>query len=227
MNKILVVEDDTILNKTLSYNLMAEGYDVESVFTVKAAMQFIEVKKYDLVVLDINLPDGNGFDLCGKIKLYCEDTAVVFLTAKDMESDMIRGYELGAIDYITKPFHISVFQKKVKAMFRMITSQCKDYYDDGYLQIDFLGMTASMGGNIIVFTPMEYRTLNIFTKNTKIVLTRQTLLEKLWDIDRNFVDEHTLTTTISRIRSKIEKGEKQYIKTVYGMGYMWVGGVGK
>lgn len=224
MKKILVVEDDTLLNKTLSYNLTTEGYAVESAFSAAEAEHYVDTREYDLVVLDINLPDGNGFDLCRSIKENHTDTAVIFLTANDMESDMIKGYELGAVDYVTKPFPISVFQKKIKAMFRMLAAQENDCYDDGYLRIDFSTLTASVGDVATTFTPMEYRTLSLFVKNARLILTRRQLLEKLWDIDGNFVDEHTLTTIISRIRSKIETAEHKYIKTSYGMGYQWVGG---
>lgn len=225
MIKILVVEDDALLNKTLSYNLSISGYEVDSALTCSAAKSLTQKKEYDLVILDINLPDGNGFDLCNDIKIMCENAAIVFLTANDMESDMIKGFELGADDYITKPFHISVFQKKVTAILSRITKQTGgDCYDDGNLFIDFSGMTATLTGAPIVFTSTEYRMLKVLAKNPQIVLTRQVLLEKLWDIDGNFVDEHALTSNISRIRGKIETEGFQYIKTVYGMGYMWIGG---
>jgi DNA-binding response OmpR family regulator len=143
-----------------------------------------------------------------------------------MESDMLKGFELGADDYVTKPFPISVFQRKVAAIFNRITKQVGgDCYNDGNLFLDFSGMAATLAGNPIMFTPMEYRMLKVLTNNPQIVLTRQVLLEKLWDIDGNFVDEHALTSNISRIRGKIEINGSQYIKTVYGMGYMWIGGV--
>ena len=181
-----------------------------------------------MIVLDINLPDGNGFDFCRDIKESRPDTAVIFLTANDMESDMLKGYELGADDYVTKPFPISVFQKKVAALLsRMKKMAGGDCYNDGNLLIDFAEMTATRDGESISFTPMEYRLLKILIKNPRTVLTRQILLEKLWDIDGNFVDEHALTSTISRIRSKIENPDHAYIKTVYGMGYMWIGGGNK
>ena len=228
MKKILIVEDDTLLNKTLCYNLTIAGYAVDSAVTAVLAKRLFEKQEYDLAVLDINLPDGNGFDLCRDIKERYEDTAIIFLTANDMESDMIKGFELGADDYVTKPFPISVFQRKIAAIFNRITKQTDgDCYDDGNLFIDFSTMTATLAGNIILFTGAEYRTLKVFAKNPQIVLTRQVLLEKLWDIDGNFVDEHALTSNISRIRNKIETGGFQYIKTVYGMGYMWIGGVKK
>lgn len=228
MKKILVVEDDTLLNKTLSYNLSTAGYDVDSVMSVEGTRKYTQKKEYDLIVLDVNLPDGSGFQLCKEIKSNYENMAIVFLTAHDMESDMLKGFELGADDYITKPFPVSVFLKKVAAILgRMSKQAVSDYFDDGNLFIDLSEMTAALAGNPIFFTPMEYRTLKVFIRNSKIVLTRQVLLEKLWDADENFVDEHALTSNISRIRSKIETADNQYIKTVYGMGYMWIGGVKK
>ena len=226
--RILVVEDDRLLNNTLCYNLSATGYEVDAALTKSVAERFCRKQEYDLIVLDINLPDGNGFDFCRDIKESRPDTAVIFLTANDMESDMLKGYELGADDYVTKPFPISVFQKKVAALLsRMKKLAGGDCYNDGNLLIDFAEMTATRDGESISFTPMEYRLLKILIKNPRTVLTRQILLEKLWDIDGNFVDEHALTSTISRIRSKIENPDHAYIKTVYGMGYMWIGGGNK
>ena len=223
--KILVVEDDQILNTTLCYNLSVLGYEIDAALTKSTAEHLCEKQEYDLIILDINLPDGNGFEFCQDIKEFHPDTAIIFLTANDMESDMLRGYELGADDYVTKPFHISVFQKKVSALMARITKEASsDCYDDGYLFINFSEMTATLGGETVLFTPMEYRLLKVMTKNPQIVLTRKVLLEKLWDIDGNFVDEHALTSAISRIRGKIEKTGKSYIKTVYGMGYIWIRG---
>ena len=210
-----MVEDDRLLNNTLCYNLSAAGYEVDAALTKSVAERFCRKQEYDLIVLDINLPDGNGFDFCRDIKESRPDTAVIFLTANDMESDMLKGYELGADDYVTKPFPMSVFQKKVAALLaRMKKLSGGDCYNDGNLSIDFTEMTATRDGESISFTPMEYRLLKILIKNPRTVLTRQILLEKLWDIDGNFVDEHALTSTISRIRSKIEKADHAYIKTV-------------
>jgi len=225
LKKILVVEDDTLLNKTLCYNLTLADYSADAALSAGAAWRLYEKQKYDLFVLDIALPDGNGFDLCRDIKARHENAAVIFLTANDMESDMLKGFELGADDYVTKPFPISVFQKKIAALFGRITKHTGgDIWGDGNLHIDFSSMTATLAGSPVTLTALEYRMLNVLVKNPQIVLTRQVLLEKLWDIDENFVDEHALTSNISRIRGKIEKGGCQYIKTVYGMGYMWVGG---
>ena len=226
--RILVVEDDKLLNSTLCYNLSMSGYDVDSALSKGAAMRFFAEQTYGLAVLDVNLPDGNGFDLCRAMKKKNPDTAVIFLTARDLESDQLRGFELGADDYVIKPFPISVFQKKVSALLSRIQKQSAiDCYDDGNLFINFSEMSAALAGEDISFTAMEYRILKILTANMQIVLTRRILLEKLWDTDGNFVDEHALTCAISRIRAKIEAGSFQYIKTVYGMGYMWVGGLKK
>ena len=226
--KLLVVEDDRLLNNTLCYNLSAAGYTVDAAMTKSAADDLCKAQDYDLIVLDVNLPDGNGFELCRKIKERRPDTAVIFLTANDMESDMLKGFELGADDYVTKPFPISVFRKKVSALLARIRKQTGgDCYTDGTLSIDFSELTAALAGKSVIFTPLEYRLLKVLVRNPKIVLTRQVLLEKLWDADENFVDEHNLTVAISRIRGKIETDGLQYIKTVYGMGYMWIGGTKK
>ncbi len=225
---LLVVEDDRLLNNTLCYNLSSAGYTVDAAMTKSAADDLCKAQDYDLIVLDVNLPDGNGFELCGKIKERRSDTAVIFLTANDMESDMLKGFELGADDYVTKPFPISVFLKKVSALLARIRKQTGgDCYTDGTLSINFSELTATLAGEPVIFTPLEYRLLKVLVRNPKIVLTRQVLLEKLWDADENFVDEHNLTVAISRIRGKIEADGLQYIKTVYGMGYMWIGGMKK
>ena len=224
--KILVVEDDRLLNNTLCYNLSAAGYEVDAALTKSVAGRFCRKQEYDLIVLDINLPDGNGFDFCRDIKESRPDTAVIFLTANDMESDMLKGYEAGGADYVTKPFSVTVLCRKVAAVFANLELRTPrhDLFDDGFLKIDFSEQRASLAGEPLDFTPKEYRTLFLFVKNPRIILTKRQILEKLWDIDGDFVDEHTLTTIISRIRKKIETDEHKYIKTAYGMGYQWIGG---
>ena len=168
--RILVVEDDRLLNNTLCYNLNTAGYAVDSALTKSAAGSFLTKQDYDLIVLDVNLPDGNGFDFCREVKERRPDTAIIFLTANDMESDMLKGYELGADDYVTKPFPMSVFQKKLAALLSRIAKQSEeDKYNDGTFAIDFKEMTASLEGKALVFTPLEYRLLKIFTKNPQCI----------------------------------------------------------
>ncbi len=226
MKRVLIVEDDNLLNKTLTYNLASDGYKTTAAFNVKSAVFQLSNNEYDLVLLDINLPDGNGYDLCKLIKPEHPDTVVIFLTANDQESDQIRGYEVGAVDYITKPFSIGALQRKISAMFSMLEHHkpAKDIYDDGKLFLDFSEQAASLNGKPLTLSSMEFKMLNLFRKNPKQVLTRGQLLGKLWDVDENYVDEHTLTTAISRIRGKIETDGDTYIKTIYGMGYQWMGG---
>ncbi len=226
MKRILIVEDDNLLNKMLTYNLASEGYETTSVLNARTAAEKLNGNEYDLVLLDINLPDGNGYDLCRLVKPDYPDTVVIFLTANDQESDQIRGYEVGAVDYITKPFSIGALQRKIRAMFAMLEHHrpAKDIYDDGGLFLDFSEQTASLNGKSLSLSSMEFKMLNLFCKNPKQVLTRGQLLERLWDTEENYVDEHTLTTTVSRIRSKIEADGQAYIKTIYGMGYQWMGG---
>ena len=150
----------------------------------------------------------------------------ISLALRDTMNDVAGGIQI----LFTKPFVIGALQRKIKAMFAMLEHHkpAKDIYDDGRLFLDFSEQTASLNGKALSLSPMEFKMLNLFRKNPRQVLTRGQLLEKLWDIDERFVDEHTLTTSISRIRSKIESdGGAPYIKTVYGMGYKWTGGEAK
>lgn len=226
MKHLLIVEDDSLLNKTLCYNLTTDGFAVTSAHSVKTARDQMQTRVFNLALLDVGLPDGDGFTLCGELKTLHPDTPVIFLTANDGELDQLRGYEAGAVDYITKPFSILALQKKIHAMFHLLDAHkpIKDIFNDGKLLLDFSEQTATLSGKALTLSAMEFKVLNLFRKNPKQVLTRTQLLERLWDVDEKFVDEHTLTTTISRIRSKIESEGGRYIKTVYGMGYLWTGG---
>lgn len=227
MKQILIVEDDITMNKMLTNILLAEGYGAVSAYTAEEARRCFQSTVYDLAILDINLPDGSGYELCKAI-LETAHIPVIFLTDNDLEQDMIKGYESGAADYITKPFPNSVLRHKVKAIFSMLESPEKEpphkVYDDGLLMIDFSSLRTVLAGEEIILAPLEYRMLEILTSNKGILLTRQKLLENLWDSQENYVDEHTLTAAISRIRGKIERGGHKYIRTVYGMGYMFTDG---
>jgi len=226
MRSILVVEDDVMLNSGLCYNLELDGYKVVPAHNFEMALEKINCESFDLIILDVNLPDGDGFELCKRIKTV-KNTQVVFLTARDLESDVIEGFDLGADDYITKPFNINILRKKVAAIMNRSEKPInQNLYVYGDLMIDFDRLAAFINNEPIVLTPTEYRILRIFISNQEILLTRQVLLEKLYDVDANFVDEHALTVNINRLRSKIEIGERKYIRTVYGMGYIWTGDKG-
>lgn len=204
LKKILIVEDDQLLNRTLAYNLTSDGYEVISVFNFDSAVRKLRENEFDVALLDINLPDGSGLDLCEEIRNRGQHTYIIFITANDKESDMLKGYEVGGADYVTKPFSVTVLCKKVAAVFANLELRTPrhDLFDDGFLKIDFSEQSASLAGESLDFTPKEYRTLFLFVKNPRIILTKRQILEKLWDIDGDFVDEHTLTTIISRIRKK-------------------------
>ena len=225
-SRILIVEDDILLNRTLGYNLASDGYEVTAAYNYKDAVSHLKAIEFDIALLDINLPDGSGLDLCEEIRGRGQHTYIIFITANDKESDMLGGYEAGGADYITKPFSIAVLCRKLSAVFTNMERRNPrhDLYDDGILKIDFSEQTALLSGEPLDLTPKEYRTLFLFVKNPRMILTKRQLLERLWDIDGDFVDEHTLTTIISRIRKKIETDEHKYIKTAYGMGYQWTGG---
>ncbi len=224
MKTILIVEDDKLLNKTLTYNLKLDGYEVSSMYSYEETIKSIKHDKYDLILLDVNLPDGNGFELCGQIKESNAEAYIIFLTANSRESDMLKGYEVGGADYITKPFSIAVLGKKITAVFKNQEQniQSNSFYDDGVLRIDFSKNVAMYYGKQIEFTPKEFKALCLLYTNRKQIVTKRHFMEKLWSIDDAYIDEHTLTTIISRLRKKIEVEGRRYIKTSYGIGYQWI-----
>ena len=222
MKRILIVEDDITLSNGLRFDLEAENYVINVAYTAKQAIDLVRQKDYNLLVIDVNLPDTSGFELCREVKAE-KDIPIIFLTARDLEKDQMQGFDLGADDYITKPFNMQIFRKRVSAVLKRAARDTRDIYDDGFLIIDFDKLTAVSGNNAISLTPIEYKLLKLFIANIGNVLTRQVLMEKIWDNNGNFVDEHALTVNINRLRSKIESGEHTYIKTIYGMGYQWAG----
>ena len=161
MKKLLIVEDDLVLNRTLAYNLTEEKYDVTSAMGFAEAVECLKKKEFDVALLDVNLPDGNGLSLCEEIRGRGQETYIIFLTANDKESDMLAGYAAGAADYVTKPFSVAVLIKKLAAVFETMELRMprRDVFDDGNLKIDFSVQSASLGGKPLEFTPKEYRTL--------------------------------------------------------------------
>ncbi|WP_040192514.1 response regulator transcription factor [Clostridium culturomicium] len=222
-NTILILEDDNGLRIGLTFDLEAEGYEVIAVSSCRMALEAVEKSSIDLAILDVNLPDGDGFQVCGEIKKL-QDIPVIFLTARDLIIDQVNGFEAGADDYVTKPFSNVLLRKRVQAILKRTTSAKKDkVYEDGYLYIDFDNFISKKGNEILSLTPTEFKLLQVLMTNGGSVVTRQMILEKLWDNSGNFVDEHALTVNINRVRSKLEDKEHKYIKTVYGLGYTWIG----
>lgn len=223
--KILIVEDDLALSAGLCFELQADQYIVMAAYNCRQAVQVMESDRFDLVILDVNLPDGSGMELCRTIRESYK-TPVVFLTACDMEQDILDGFDLGAEDYITKPFNIQILRRKLEVVLRRNKQEPVkkgDGFSDGYLSIDFEALAAAKNGEQLVITPNEYKILKLLIANAGNVVTRQLLLEKLWDSAENYIDEHTLTVNMTRLRNKIEDADHKYIKTIYGMGYVFTG----
>lgn len=221
MKKILVVEDDWDLNQGICHALLKEGYETISAHSLKEAEEFYSKKGADMVLLDVNLPDGEGFSLCKRIKEGGR-IPVLFLTARDLEEDALTGYEAGADDYITKPFSIKVLLKKMDVMFRRESDDRTMVFRDGYLMVDFDQAKVEVSGDECLLTPTEFRLLRQLIEHKGQLLTYSVLLERLWDSDGQFVDKHTLAVNVNRLRGKIEDAQHKYISNVYGMGYQWL-----
>lgn len=222
MEKILIVEDDRELNQAIGYALEKDGYQSVSAFSVGTAMKAYMEGQIDLVLLDVNLPDGEGFTFCKWVKER-KDMPVIFLTARDLEEDMLRGYDMGAEDYVTKPFSMKVLIKKINIILKRNTGSSGLDFDDGFLRVDFEKAKIEVNGEIVQVTPTEFRLLRQFISNSGKLLTYDVLLERLWDQGGQFVDKHALAVNVNRIRGKIEDGAHKYISNVYGMGYQWIG----
>lgn len=225
MSKVLIIEDDEILNAGLCFHLQRKEIEAEPAYTLSEAEEYLKGHEPNLILLDVNLPDGNGFDFARKL-LTKQSAAFVFLTAHDLDDDVIRGLQLGADDYITKPFSIRVVVEKIQTILRRCArvEEISARYICGNLEVDFERRTAIKDGKMLTLTPTEFNLLELFCRNPNRILSKEILLEKVWDERGNYVNDHALTLNISRLRGKLEDGENSYIKTVYGMGYEWMGG---
>ena len=222
MQKLLVVEDDRKLNRALCYALEKEGYGVVSSYSIEEAKRVYMQGGVRMVLLDVNLPDGEGFEFCRWVKAQAA-VPVLFLTARDLEEDALNGYELGAEDYVTKPFSMKILLKKIDVILKRTETDGHLCFDDGFLKADFETAKTEAGGQECVLTPTEFRLLMKFETNRGQLLTYEVLLERLWDSNGQFVDKHTLAVNVNRLRRKIEDEEHRYISNVYGMGYQWLG----
>lgn len=220
MQKILVVEDNWELNQGICYALKQEGFATVGVHTMNEAKAAF-TENVDLVLLDINLPDGNGFTFCQWMKKR-NNTAILFLTARDLEEDILKGYELGAEDYVTKPFSMKVLLKKINVILNREPGQRFSVFDDGFLAVNFDTAKVQVNGQECLLTPTEFRLLHCLAAHSGQLLTYSILLEQLWDKDGQFVDKHTLAVNVNRLRGKIEDQQHKYISNVYGMGYQWL-----
>ena len=224
MKQILLVEDDLSLIGGLSFAVKKEGYGIEVARTCLEADRLLSDGRYDLLILDVSLPDGSGFDLCQRIRRTSK-VPILFLTAADEETDMIMGLEIGGDDYITKPFKLAVFLSRVRALLRRSSNFSQEaprlYSND--IKVELVKGEVYKNGKLIDLTASEYKLLCFFMENPDRILSPEQILNRLWDCDENYVDNNTLTVYIRRLRTKIEDhpGKPERIVTVRRMGYKW------
>lgn len=219
MYTILILEDDLSLNETISNALQIEGYRVQGADNCQAGKELAANNTFDLAILDVNLPDGDGFQFCRWLKARCS-IPVLFLSAMDLEDDMLEGYESGAVDYITKPFSLKILLKKIHLILEQ-KSENTNIYDDGFLKIDFNLGTVQILKRDCSLTPTEYKILKKLIERKGQLMTYSVLLDALWSEGVQFMDRHALAVNINRLRKKIEIDGHSYISNVYGMGYLW------
>ena len=217
MSRILLVEDDTMIASGILYALETEGYETNHATGIKDTRSLIEHYNFDLAIIDMQLPDGTGFDVSEIFKNNA--TSVIFLTVVDDENTIVRAFDEGAQDYIVKPFRIRELLARVR---RILSANIKNGEKDniiymGHAAIHTDGAKVYVDDKSIELTALEYRLLLIFASNKGILLTRQQILDKIWDADGNFVEDNTLTVYVKRLREKL--GEAIHIETVRGMGY--------
>ncbi len=220
MREILLVEDNEIIVKGLKYLLEQEKFDIKIAKNIVEAKTIIKKQKFDLYLLDITLPDGDGYEVCQYVKKQ-KDVPVIFLTAKDEELNVVQCLDMGADDYIIKPFRNRELISRIKSVLRRYYHdeinenqiKCRDVIIDSNKAVVY------KAGKEIVFTSLEYKILYMLISNKNILVTREQILDKIWDVAGNFVNDNTLTVYIKRIRNKLDDKEGKFIQTVRGIGY--------
>lgn len=218
---VFLLEDDEAIGIGLKYSLENEGYTVTIATSVKSAFEIINKEKFALYILDLTLPDGSGYDVCKKIKSI-SDFPVIFLTAYDDEVNVVMGLELGADDYISKPFRVKELIARIKSVLRRYNRESKGIIKIGNVLINTNKATVFKNGQEVILTAMEYKLFLILLNNRGNILSRNKLLEYIWDVEGDFVNDNTLTVYIKRLRDKIEDdpSEPTIIKTIRGLGYV-------
>lgn len=228
MKKILLVEDDTAIARGIGFSLEKEGFNITHAENFEMGKSYFEKEEFDLLILDVTLPDGNGFDLCKYVRSKSM-VPITFLTACDEEIDIVQGLDIGGDDYITKPFRLGEFMSRIKAILRRYDSKNtniskKVICENISLFID--EMKVYKGNSEIFLSKNEYKLLKYFMENPCQILTRDQILSALWDTDGDFIDANTLSVNIRRLREKIEENpsKPKYIQTMRGTGYIWAKG---
>ena len=226
MINILMVEDDSTIAFGVKYALEQEGFSLEICKDLESSRKSIHEKNYDIILLDVTLPDGNGYDFCKEIRK-TNNTPIIFLTACDDEVNIVMGLDLGGDDYITKPFRVRELISRIKAVLRRNKKEeaPQKVLKYGDLSIHTLEARVYKNNEEVFLTSAEYKLLLILIQNENIVLSRNQILEKLWDVTYDFINDNTLTVYIKRLREKIEDDSStpKHIITVRGMGYKWKG----
>ena len=219
---IMILEDDEDLAEGISLSLNSRELEFVLCKTIMEAKNELRQREFDLLIFDINLPDGSGLELCREIRRTSK-VPIALLTAKDMELDIVKGLECGADDYITKPFSLMVLRARIRALLRRNTGEQQSEYKDGVFQFYFDTMKFYKEGNSIELSKTEQRILYLLVFNAGQILTRERLLEWVWPDGTEYVEDNALSVGIRRLRDKLENvpSKPLYIKTVYGKGYMW------
>lgn len=224
MSRILLLEDDDALIDGLQYALRKQGYEIEVARSVNEAGKCLQ-REFDLLLLDVSLPDGTGFEVCENIRARGSRTPVIFLTAADDEMSVVRGLDGGGDDYVTKPFRLGELFSRIHALLRRAgqAAEEKNFLRTGDIVIDLQRREVRRGDDRLELTGAEYRLLCLLVRNAGIVVTRSMILEELWDSGGSFVDDNTVSVYIRRLREKVEEdpsGPKR-LMTVRGFGYRW------
>ncbi|HEY5584387.1 MAG TPA: response regulator transcription factor [Ruminiclostridium sp.] len=220
---ILLVEDDAPLAMGIEYALKKQGFSVSIAKNISQAHALFDIK-VDLILLDVTLPDGNGYDFCKEVRLASE-VPIIFMTALDDEPNVVFGLDIGGDDYITKPVRTSELISRINALMRRQKNNTVG--DDtrcltsGNIAVEPMKCKVRVNGEEVYLTAVEYKLLLVLIENKGKLLSRNVIVEKLWDIDGNFVDYNTLNVYMKRLREKIELRDEKHIETVRGMGYMW------
>ena len=218
--KILLVEDDESLALGIKYALEKENWNVINTINKEETLNIIEKQSFDFYLLDIMLPDGNGFEICEKIR---EDNTspIIFLTARDEEVNIIKGLDMGADDYITKPFSIGELTSRIKAIYRRVSNKNDVILNFGELKIFLDEFKIKVNGQERKITPTEFKILKYLALNSKKTVSKEKIIQNLYDESDEMYDENTISVYIRRIREKIEKqpSKPEYIKTIRGIGY--------
>ena len=224
MEKILYVEDDLSLIDGLQYTLESSGYGVDNARTVKEALTLFRNTHYDLLLLDVTLPDGNGFDICKEVR-NSSTVPIIFLTASDQEISIVRGLDMGGDDYITKPFKLNELLSRIKALFRrsLQFSKGESVLEANGIRVDTIERFVWKNGKQIDLPLVEYKLLCLCMQNPNHLMPRELILDRMWDGNGNYVDDNTLSVYIRRLRNKIEDtpNTPEYLLTERGIGYKW------